>query len=609
MIPVVFEGCAGMLHPAPGKRGVVLCAPHGYEELCTHRAWRDLAMRIAAAGMPALRFDYAGTGDSAGDEERPGQVAAWIASVRAAVRFLRAETGVEEVAMVGLRLGAAMAALAAEEIGDVEALALLAPAVTGRGYTREIKALGAISQAPAALAPAIPGRGREVEAGGFTLTAETVDHLARIDLRKLARAPARRVLALAPSEIPSDPKLPAALRALGAAVEEDGFPGFAEFMRDIQWSLPPDAAFERLVGWLGAGLPSVPAAHAAQASAGVPASASVPARLDLPDAVEEHAFVRADLKMFAVHCVPRRPVPGPTVLMVNTGPNRHVGCGRLAVTLARRLAALGHASLRIDIAGVGESATAPGKRDNAMYDRAAIADLKAAIDWLGARGAREIVVVGLCSGAWLGLQAALEEPRIVGQVLANLQRFVWRDSDTVEAIEHAVRAKRELTGALFARFIGALRQPALVGRLLRGEARDWALARAYAGRGLALARSRFDRLRERLPGAAPRESDATGWFRRLAGRGVRTLMVYSAEDAGRLELEEQFGAEGSRLLGIGNVAIVELPAADHVLGTRAARRQFAELVIRHMAAFSPDAASAADAAAPAAARLGRTLAA
>ena len=33
MMPVVFEGCAGWLHPAAGKRGVIICAAQGYEEL------------------------------------------------------------------------------------------------------------------------------------------------------------------------------------------------------------------------------------------------------------------------------------------------------------------------------------------------------------------------------------------------------------------------------------------------------------------------------------------------------------------------------------------------------------------------------------------------
>src|SRR5258706_14823227 len=66
MTPVMFEGCAGWLHPAAGNRGVIICAAQGYEELCTHRPMRGLAERFAEAGLPTLRFDYPSTGDSIG---------------------------------------------------------------------------------------------------------------------------------------------------------------------------------------------------------------------------------------------------------------------------------------------------------------------------------------------------------------------------------------------------------------------------------------------------------------------------------------------------------------------------------------------------------------
>ena len=106
MRPVVFDGCFGWLHPAPGSHGVVLCNPFGYDALCTHRGWRKLAECLAASGMPALRFDYPGTGDSLGNEDDPHRIEAWIDSIGAAVRYLREGTGVTSVSLVGLRLSA-----------------------------------------------------------------------------------------------------------------------------------------------------------------------------------------------------------------------------------------------------------------------------------------------------------------------------------------------------------------------------------------------------------------------------------------------------------------------------------------------------------------------
>jgi len=49
--------------PIESKLGVVICSPFGYESICAHRSVREFAEAINAAGIPALRFDYVGTGD------------------------------------------------------------------------------------------------------------------------------------------------------------------------------------------------------------------------------------------------------------------------------------------------------------------------------------------------------------------------------------------------------------------------------------------------------------------------------------------------------------------------------------------------------------------
>src|SRR5438046_10636910 len=60
------------IHDAPrtdaGREGsVVLCYPYGRDYVSAFRAYRTLALRLARAGFHVLRFDYRGTGDSAGD--------------------------------------------------------------------------------------------------------------------------------------------------------------------------------------------------------------------------------------------------------------------------------------------------------------------------------------------------------------------------------------------------------------------------------------------------------------------------------------------------------------------------------------------------------------
>ena len=60
----------GLLQPAQGnatRTGVVLCNPMGQEAVRVHRMYRVLADRLNRAGLHVLRFDWFGSGDSAGD--------------------------------------------------------------------------------------------------------------------------------------------------------------------------------------------------------------------------------------------------------------------------------------------------------------------------------------------------------------------------------------------------------------------------------------------------------------------------------------------------------------------------------------------------------------
>jgi pimeloyl-ACP methyl ester carboxylesterase len=174
IVPVAFDDCVGWLHAVPGGRGVVLCSAFGYEELCSRRTMHDLACSIAGAGLPVLRFDYHGTADSAGNGEDPDRVTTWIANIGAAIDLLRRETGVTEVALVGLRLGALLAACAAASRRDVSGPALLAAPNSGKTYVRELQALAHLLVAPDARASSFDG----LEIAGFRVARQTLHDLA-----------------------------------------------------------------------------------------------------------------------------------------------------------------------------------------------------------------------------------------------------------------------------------------------------------------------------------------------------------------------------------------------------------------------------------------------
>jgi len=134
----------GLLHPPASERarraGVLLCYPGTQEYNISHWAFRKLAGLLSRAGFPVLRFDWAGTGDSAG-EIASGRVATWIEDVALAAQELKDAAEVERVSLVGMRLGAALAARAVAGGMAVEDLVLWEPVLSGKRYLAELEAL------------------------------------------------------------------------------------------------------------------------------------------------------------------------------------------------------------------------------------------------------------------------------------------------------------------------------------------------------------------------------------------------------------------------------------------------------------------------------------
>ena len=111
-----------------------------------------------------------------------------------------------------------------------------------------------------------------------------------------------------------------------------------------------------------------------------------------------------------------------TVIFLNAGVIHRVGPHRLHVNLARRLAACGVTSLRLDLSGIGDSRPVPGALS---FRQSAVADATTAMDWLAAEtGHARFVLFGLCSGADNALATAMADPRVAGLVLLAPPAYV-----------------------------------------------------------------------------------------------------------------------------------------------------------------------------------------
>ena len=130
--------CFHALHPSPGARtGVVFCSPLSVEKYCSARSFAEMARHFATLGIAALRFDATGTGDSEGASDQ-FSIATQLQDTRSAIDVLLASQPLEHVVLVGCRLGASMARLAAAQHGAVAGVALIDPIINGAAYWTEL---------------------------------------------------------------------------------------------------------------------------------------------------------------------------------------------------------------------------------------------------------------------------------------------------------------------------------------------------------------------------------------------------------------------------------------------------------------------------------------
>lgn len=579
----------GWLHPGRGPvsrgAGVVICNPLGYEAICAHRALRCLAEALADAGFHALRFDYPGTGDSAGDSAAGGdapRAGEWIEGIGAAIDELRARAGVTAVSLFGLRMGATLAAPAAASRGAL-GLALFGACLSGRHYVRELRAFRLLEggDPKGDDAEAMPASGERAsgdeDAAGFVLKKAAVAELCAISLLDLGARPAPRVLLLGRDDLPAAPALAQHLGALGAEVRALHRPGYAAMMQDAHRSVVPEACFAEVVSWLGE-VHGARGGESASPRLGGIQTALAPVAGD-PSIREEAMFFGEGKRLFGILTEPSGggamsgQAHRPAVILLNAGAVHRVGPNRMYVTLARAWAALGLTVLRMDVGGVGDSAPAAGHGPNEVYSRAAVADVVSAMRHLrAARGIERFVLGGICSGAYLAFHTALAGAPVVGTVLVNPQSFYWRPGDSLDLAP----AKRH---ASVRRYRGAIARPDSWRRLARGDVDARRVLGDLVAHSAAVAGASLSPL---LRALGARRDDLGADLTRLVDTGVDVLLVFSAGDPGQGHLALHAGRSLDRLRRRAGFRLEIIEGADHTFTPVRSQTVLRELLTSHL---------------------------
>lgn len=458
--------------PGRGGRGVLLCPPFGWDEICSYRSLRAWAQELAEAGFPALRLELPGTGDSAGDARDPGIAAEWAASIAGAAAWLREDLGCEALTGIGIGLGGLLLCQAISQGAPVEEIVLWSTPGRGRAFLRELRAFGALEEG--SQAPAAAESDGSIWAGGFAISAETAKVIEAMSVEQMEFPAGRpsRALLLGRDGIAPDQRLSSALQGKGVAVREAPGEGWGRMTAKPHVARAPREVFAEVLGWLGgpgaasggSGPPSGGSGPASGKSAppggdsaavGAPAASAAPwvsdSRMELADgAVQERPYEVpwAGERLFGVLSEPTRHAGSDMcVLLLNAGAIRHIGPNRMWVEAARRWAAgQGVPVLRLDLEGIGES-DGDGERFDEMaelYAPEMAAQVQAALDVLERDGlGSRFVLSGLCSGACWSFLAVLDDPRARAALMLNPRALFW--DPTLDAVRDYRRGARRVS--------------------------------------------------------------------------------------------------------------------------------------------------------------------
>jgi dienelactone hydrolase len=560
------EPVFGFHHAATGETpsgiGVVIAGPWGWDEVVTYRSRRDWAEDLATAGHSALRIDLPGAGDSAGSDADDDRLGAWAAGIVAAVAFLRELPSCRRVAVIGMGLGGLSAARAIDQGVVVDDLVLWAAPTTGRAFLREMRAFGSLQATRFSLTgepePRVLPEGW-MEVGGFVLSATTIAALEGLDLSTWSFDGLGRALLLDRDGLPVDKALAARLGAGGASVVVGSGAGWADMTYDIERHRPPLGVFATVAAFL--------AAAADEANEAV-ALAADPSPRPAPDATPAGARIRvgstavretpitmpaAAGRTFGILAEPDAATPSEMcAIFLNAGAVRRIGPNRMWVEAARRWAARGIPSLRLDIEAIGDADGDPSPfvDVNAFYRAGLEAQIVAAMDLLSERGlGNRFVLVGLCSGAYWAFQVAVADERVAAIAMLNPRGLIW---DPHLFVRLASRDARKVL------------QRASWGRFLRGQIGPRRVAGVARTVAVRIADAVAHRVARRLPGGSRQSADTVeGLLAQLDRRGTRVVLAFSDEEPLCAHLEDE--GLPARFRRWPRAAFVRLPGRDHTV--------------------------------------------
>lgn len=555
----------GVWHPAYGGAkaafAVVLISPWGAEDMSAHRAWRGLAKSIAAQGVACLRFDADGCGDAYDPDSQASPSAdhwaLWHAAAGEAIATAKQLASVQHVVLVGMRLGALLAAELASTRSDILALVALAPLRSGKAYVKELRMLGG------AMAQGEAGQHYAVFAAGFGLNESTVASLSSSKLPDAVLA--KTVAVIDRDDLGIGPLWTQSLAAQGVHTSYTVLPGYTDMVLTAHKAQPAQQMFNQVLVVLKALAEQADNAEPAAAFA-LPVQAFTGTRQQATHTVNGLLVTETLMSPFGesgmagVRVEPGldRLRSGKAVLILNSSAERRIGPNRMWVGFARERAAKGDVVIRIDLPGLGESLQDCHQGGNLVYPTDTIDQVKVLFQQLvqdhpNARWA----VLGLCSGGYHSYRLGVAEPGIdhvfslntFGLLPSDVANFDAREQASLQfiATQNAARAIWKSDRWL---------------KLLRGQVDVRLIVSSTLLRLVTQVRLAAVQTAAKLGLLPP--TPLMQEMLQLTARGSQVHFIFATTDPGPTIVREGTAHEIAKLFKQGSVTEDLVPGADHV---------------------------------------------
>lgn len=552
------------------KMGIVICNPLGYEYSHTHRTIRHLCDRLACSGFANIRFDYHGTGDSFSDLFEAYRIKTFIENIDTAIEELKEKTGVTEICLIGLRMGATLAASYCKS-SPVDKLILWSPCIKGRAYVREMQALEKLASHSSGENPDL------IDSGGFIVTDNTAKELKELNLLKQEYHVNENILVIERDDLHKNEKLLSAIEKNNISdIEHHHMTGYIEMMEEPQFTVVPDLTINKIIDWLNTDSNN----KALKETKFNQSTCKLITNKPNSEIVEQICYDSKNKLMgiLSYHSHLNKDKSKPLIILTNSGSVHRVGPNRVYVQLARSLASEGYPVLRFDLSNLGDSVLGTPENENNPYSEYAIHDIAIILELMKKEyGFNSFIISGICSGAHNAFHAGLNMPvsyNIKETIIINPLRF-YSEGFANQKSMPTYQVERDSQ-----QYSESLLSFEKWKKLLSGKVDLIYLSSFIYQKALNKLNSNIQTLAEKT--GLYDGSRLTKDLNKYINNNMKISFFIASKDPGKKLLMNESKIVVNTMIKSNQTNIYEIPNADHTFSSLNCRKEFVRLYVEHI---------------------------